>query len=231
MHVQPYFPEPLKVADSVESQEYFARVRFAKKILFGHVGLVVASCLVAAFSPFGMDLLESGIATLVIIIALTLARRYLPAGPFETAISAAGLIAFVPSIGWFCAGLDRLGVPIWAIPVSALLISIYLLACGRDFSFMGLMMLSAIAFAVGVTGAALFFDLRGLIAWEAFGIAGAYLGYVVYDLSMIMKRRRKTEVVSALADLYRDLLNFTTYPVRVWLHWKKYPWFSQAPER
>jgi hypothetical protein len=49
-----------------------------------------------------------------------------------------------------------------------------------------------------------------------------YICYFVYDLSMLVKRRRMGEEVAAVADLYRDLINFVTYSVRVYFHWRKF---------
>jgi hypothetical protein len=66
----------------------------------------------------------------------------------------------------------------------------------------------------------------GSVAWpEATFWGAAGLGYVlffVYDLAALLSRRRLREVPAAVADLYRDLLNFITYSVRIVLHWRRF---------
>ena len=50
-----------------------------------------------------------------------------------------------------------------------------------------------------------------------------FIFYVVYDLSALLTRRRLGEEMGANADLFRDILNFTTYWARVRSHWRRHP--------
>ena len=54
----------------------------------------------------------------------------------------------------------------------------------------------------------------------------AYLAYFVYDLAALQTRRRLGQELGGVMDLYRDVLNFTTYPIRVVQHWRRHRFWS-----
>jgi FtsH-binding integral membrane protein len=61
---------------------------------------------------------------------------------------------------------------------------------------------------------------------EACLINVVYLSYLVYDLAALLTRRRLGEEVGAVLDLYRDVLNMFSYPIRVWKHWRTHKIWS-----
>ncbi|MGE0001886.1 MAG: hypothetical protein AB7T05_07440, partial [Fimbriimonadaceae bacterium] len=116
--------------------------------------------------------------------------------------------------------LEDAGLPLEGIAISAAAALTYVSVCGKAFSYLGLGFLSMVA-----SSTCLVFLSQGREpGWLASGIVitAAWILYLCYDLSMVVKRRRINEVAPAVADLYRDLLNFALYPGRVWLHWKRY---------
>ncbi len=182
----------------------------------GAVGGVAV--LLAPAVPFKL----AGAVFLGCLLALTIVRRVLDGGPLDNVLSLGVLAPTVWSLGTMLRLASDSGSPVWILGAGYLLAGLYGLLCGRDFSFVGLLVLTTIALTMIVLTTILFFGL----AWAQAALWGlatvAYLTYYVYDLAALLSRRRLGEAPAAVADLYRDLLNFITYTVRIVLHWRRF---------
>lgn len=219
-HLRPYFPEPITVADNVSEQRHAVWVSFVRRVSIGHAVTVGAVGIVAVWGgvpPFPPLWLALGG-----LILASLLRRLGPRGPMAGWLDLLALAPTALGLGWCAATAHEAGWPVWPLFAATAFAGLYSALCGNDFSFGGQALLSAaatlaaVAFA-GATGAMTVFQ-----AWLAAPTVLAWLFFLAYDLSMLIKRRRATEETSAVVDLYRDLLNWTTYPVRVLLHWRRF---------
>lgn len=132
------------------------------------------------------------------------------------------LPAMLLALGWTIRWALDLGWPVWSLGLPLAGVAFYTIACGRDFSFIGLWMLSAVLI-VGTVSVVAWLTHPGLLSSvNAATFALAYLSYYVYDLAALLTRRRRGEEIGAVVDLYRDVLNFTTYTGRIVQHWRKF---------
>jgi hypothetical protein len=222
VQIQPYFPEPITVRGNVAAERYLVTLGFIRRTMLGHFLTAVAVAVVTIFVPTVMSAVSYAAAFAVCLLALTVLRRILNGGPVDNVASA---VLLVPCL-WSLAGLVRAGLdaghPVWIVGACYLVADTYAAVCGRDFSFVGQFMVTLFATVV----LALALGLTQTASWgEALFWGAAGLGYVlfyVYDLAALLSRRRLGEEPAAVADLYRDLLNFTTYTVRIVLHWRRF---------
>jgi len=86
-------------------------------------------------------------------------------------------------------------------------LSLYVLHTGRDFTYLGGMLLAGII-AMVVAGIVMFFVHSSLAntLYCVFGIL-LFCGYVLYDTSMIMRRLGPDEAVAGAISIYLDLIN------------------------
>jgi hypothetical protein len=191
-------------------------VRFVRAVCLAHsasIGLASAW----AYSAWVLPSKVSAWLGLGAALGLTAVRRWIG----DAVLGRSLVLVLGAACVFSLAGLLRHGgVPASPLVVPSAAVALYALFCGRDFSYLGLgtLSLAASAATFGVMssgrGAAWF--------WTTLALTAAWLFYVCYDLSMIVKRRRASEVAGGVADLYCDLLNWTTYPFRVWAHWRRY---------
>ncbi len=222
MPIQPYFPEPITVAGNIAEAKHRVRVRFVRSVVAWHFVSAVITGSFAFLTPFAFGWGVSLLGALGGLVALTMVRRAFPEGRTD---SIASLVLLLPTLGFLGQafhGLQSAGWPVIALAPASVSVALYTLFCGNDFSYGGLFSLSVpatwCALAVGR-------GLGYLTSVEVLSggvLALFYLFYFSYDLSMLVKRRRGSEVPAAVADLYRDLLNFATYLIRVYLHWRKF---------
>lgn len=218
----PLFPEPIQVGQSVSQASYDARITFVKRTLYPFLLTLLASAILGKVVPPFLDLQSNLAAALTTLVTITLTRRFFVRGPLETAASATGLILCLAlTTNLFCLA-DEAGLPVVLFTAQLLIMLVYTLLCGRDFSFVGFAAIPTLT-TLAISGLTAVFGLThpghvipGLALHALFGL------YISYDLAMIMKRRRPQEQISAVADFYRDLLNIFTYPFRVFQHWQKY---------
>lgn len=185
-----------------------------------------ATVLIAAYIAYTQALEATAEAIFVSVVGglmvLTIIRALTKGGAIDAVFSLMVMPFVIWGTGHLAAMLMDLNWPMWSVLVVATLSAIYTAVCGRDFSFMGQYVISLIAWMVAAIG--LF--LSGMIPqheiWTGLLIASLWLGYITYDTSMLLWRRRLGEEVAAVADLYRDTLNFITYPIRVVFHWRRY---------
>ncbi|MCW5946835.1 MAG: hypothetical protein KIT74_07360 [Fimbriimonadales bacterium] len=222
----PLLPEPITVPGNVADGDYNVRVRFVKVVGLSHLlsiamlGAVVALCL----RPSSMvELSQRGPERLVplaflALIALSIGRRLAPVFQFFV------LVALMLSAGaalsfWIASWHDSFPEFMEAAGYTLLsawgALVLYNLLCGRDYSFVGEFVLSWIASIAVAVFASIHFRLtvaEGLTLGVA---ATSALVYWTYDLAMILRRRTPAEPFQAIVDLYRDLLNFVGFPVRI----------------
>ncbi len=222
MQIQPYFPEPVVVSRNVAAERYMVTLGFIRRVMLGH--FVSVACVAAAamrLEPL-FDLGTNVTVFFACLFALTVARRVLCGG---LADNLASFLLLLPTV-WSLAAIVRTaydaGHPVWIVGLCYVAASLYGAFCGRDFSFVGQFVITTFTTLaiIGATG------LGGLASWpEAafWGCAGlGFVLYYVYDLAALLSRRRLGEETAATADLYRDLLNFITYSVRIVLHWRRF---------
>ncbi len=219
---QPYFPEPVSVSGNVTLEKHLVLVRFVKTVIF--LGALAVGCiaLLTWLMPPILGLRLSALGLLGCLMALTLVRRLLDGGATENALSAILLGVTIGLGAQVAQNLLEHGIPIWAVAVSVLQAVIYSLFCGRDFSFSGLFFLGFLSQVALWTALVIAGWINQSTAWMGMGIGFLTLFYLAYDIAMILRRRRKTEVPAAVADLFRDLINFVTYSIRIFLHWRRF---------
>lgn len=222
MNIQPYFPEPDVVPGNVAAERYGARLSFVRRVIVGHFLTVVVIGVVAlqTSSDFNPEL-ALWIA-LACLLLLTIARRLAPHSKWDALASAVLMFPLLASLGVLVRSGIEYGLPLWSIGIAAVGAFLYGFSCGRDFSFLGQFVLASLGTIVAVVGLAILGYLGTNMALAACTIAVAYLAYFVYDLAALLTRRRLGETIGAVADLYRDLLNFTTYSFRVVQHLRKF---------
>ena len=144
----------------------------------------------------------------------------------EQRVSGAFLPLLLVSLGAFGRHLHDVGWPVWTFALVPAWSCVYILLCRQDLSFIGM-------FATAWLGSWAIVLASLSIGWvdqpylgSALVLTSSYALYWVYDLAALLSRRRVREEVGAVVDLYRDLLNFVGYVPRVWLHWKKHPFWA-----
>jgi FtsH-binding integral membrane protein len=222
----PLLPEPITVPGNVADGDYNFRVRFVKLVGLAHLlsiavlGAVVAICLkpsaLVELSQHGPERFVP--LAFLVLIALSIGRRLAPFGQLlllgALLLSAGAALSF-----WIASWHDSFPEFMEAAGFTLLAawgtLVLYNLFCGRDYSFMGEFMISWMV-TVAVT-VVVSIQSRLTVA-EALTIGVAATGalvYWTYDLAMILRRRTPAEPIQAIVDLYRDLLNFVGFPVRI----------------
>lgn len=178
--------------------------------------------------PLDLPAESTAASCIAILLAMVLVRRLARGRRMEVVISTGMLLVFLVSAGMLARAVSQFGVSLWPPLVSIAMAWMYSVTCGRDLSFITLFFLPLIASSIVWIAAIATGLCRGWSISAALLANGAILFYVVYDLSMLLRRRRLGEEMGAVADLYRDMFNFTTYYFRVKAHWKRYPLFPRA---
>lgn len=224
MQLQPIFPEPITVPGNVARIPYRDRVRFIRRVVVGQA--IFVACV--GLLPFMVGLpgpdKDLGIF-LVGILSLSLVRAVFRTGLLESLFSWIGMIPTGLGLAGLAQSAQTHGYPVWVWALPSLVAGVYSLACGYDFSYTGMAVLGAGASAAVLALSVAWGWLGPKQAWVALAWSLSCLVYLAYDVSMIVKRRRPGEEASSVADLFRDLVNWTTYPVRVAAHWRKFRFF------
>lgn len=222
MPIQPYFPEPITVPGNVADAKHRVRVAFVRRVVGWHC---VSMCLVLGLAVLMRPVMSagtSGFAFLVCLIALTMVRRAFNGTRTDSTVSSILLLPTMFTLSQLLRQLYERGWPVVILVPVVLSLGLYVLLCGNDLSYIGQFCLCAGATLITIAIATLaryFTPWQGL---EAALFSLVHLFYFVYDLSMLVKRRTNKEEFAAVADLFRDLLNFATYSVRVYLHWRRF---------
>lgn len=232
MIVPNYVPDPLEVSGSVADGPYLGRIRFMRWVV-GLYLLSVAAIGGLSYVPIPPISVWTALGGLGAVLLLLELWRILARGKkIEGIVSSFALIGLLPSVAVLMDSLRSEGFPVWQAMAPALCIGAYMTLCGRDFSFVGCYLLSLIVSTVAVAGIATLQDLSQRNVIFALATNLALLTYLVYDLASLLSRRRVGEEVAAVTDLYRDVLNFFGYFVRVVRHWRRHRiWSLPTPER
>lgn len=223
MNVPPFIPSQIVIPGNVAEERYDVRVRFVKRVaILQTVSVAVALALSmmpwAANIPFRVGMT----AFLVGLLGLSLVRGLVKRWRHEQRLSA----VFVPLVIGGLAVVVRSvtidsGYPLWIFGLPSLGHAVYVAVCGRDLSFTGMFVLVSSGITAFVLGASRLYPGEQPYSMLWLGMV-AYTAFFTYDLAAIQTRRRLGEEMGAVLDLYRDLLNFTTYPVRVIQHWRRH---------
>jgi len=219
----PYFPEAIEVPGNVAVADYDVRLKFVHRVITLHALSLIVAVILAYVVDLKAGWLPPLVGLLIGLILHAIFRRYVDGSKQERLANLIILPLTLLSMGYLGRALQENGVPVWLLPWAIFGVLVYTIGAGRDFSFLGCFFLSLIAATVsGFILVAInpnwFQDLPRAIL-----ICALWLFYYVYDLAMLLKRRRVGEELCAVTDLYCDVLNFLTYPLRVYRHWEKFP--------
>ncbi len=220
VYVQPYFPEPETIPNSVAAEPYEVRLRFVRTVVMLHLvsAAAVASTVIWAWKR------ELTVTTwpgaLALLLVLSLFRKFRPA--FDFAITLLALPPFLFMLGLQLHLTNDEGFPVYGLGLSLVAATVYTVLAGRDFSFVGCYMLAGGSTVLTMLVANHWLGLPPLGLAAGIILALAYLFYFVYDLASLLSRRRLGEPLLAVSDLYRDVLNILTYSIRVLHHWRTF---------
>ena len=157
------------------------------------------------------------IAGLVCIVALSFARR-VPVLNVTLFYLYAALQGAV--VGPILLQVERTapGVPAQAALLTVATfgaLSLYVLQTGKDFSYLGGMLLVGLI-ALLVSGIAMFFVHSSLVN-TLYSLAGIliFCGYVLYDTSVIMNRLGPDDAVTGAISIYLDFINLFWFILRL----------------
>lgn len=220
MIVPPYVPDAIEVDGNVASQRYTVRLVFMRKVVSIHF-LSVLLIAGLAVSPMPALPLAGSIALLfVALLILSITRQITRPRPVDQLYSVVLSPILVISMAMVVKDLAAQSVPVWSPAIGIFCAVIYMFASGRDFSFVWLYILSVLASSGAIV--ALHQAVEPFPLAQALLINASYLLYFVYDLACLQSRRRPGEVLGAVIDLYRDVLNVFTYSIRVVKHWRRH---------
>lgn len=222
----PYFPEPIRVPNNVADGDYDTVVLFLRTVSLGHLATIPLIVLLVGLwsKPHMVQILASftteGVwLTTIISLALLAFLRHaalwlqiIVFALFLVSLSAAISLWWPVLVGDFP---DYVQTFLWGFGGAWFGLVLYAIFAGRDYSLFGEYVL--VCLAVGVSLAVLTFTsfVQFSLGFSAFVLVSGVLFYWVYDLAMIVRRRTAKEPLQAVFDLYRDLLNFVGFPIRV----------------
>lgn len=224
--VAPIFPEPVTVAGNAADQGHLVAVRYIRSVGTLHLlslGLVVGALRfwlepgVQAWLASTIDAELLFVLTIVLCFGLALSRER-PA--WAQSLILIATMSVVTAWGSLWASLMHDSFPLFvntfavAFLILAAAVLVYLWAAGRDLSLFGAFMLVwpvTCAFLVGTSVLTEMSFSEGLTLLVALT---CMLFYWVYDIGMILRRRRPAEVIAGAVDLYRDVFNFVGFPIR-----------------
>ena len=209
-------------ANPVAKQPVLDRTSFIEKVY----GLLVITLLVTAGSAYygvtsglAAKYFWPAVAAEIVVFIIALFVRRVPVINMVTLFAytllsgftlAAALVKYLSSghavIVWEAAALTALVFTV---------LSIYVHITKQDFSWMGGMLLCALLILI-VSGIALLF-MGGAFSWFVWSAISAFIfcGFILYDTSQIILKYQTEEVVSAVIDLYLDIINLFLDLLRV----------------
>jgi hypothetical protein len=220
----PYFPEPITVPGNVNDAGYNALVRFAR---FAALTNLLSAAIIAALTALWLSrtewLLELGperiwVGAIVSFVLLALLRsaalllQLTLFAAFALTTSATASLWAPTIVEDFPDFAKALG---WTFASGWIGLVLYNLIAARDYSFLGQYALVWLATGISLAIYTWLSDIVLSLAFASFVVFSFALYYYVYDLSMILRRRRPTQTLQGALDLYRDALNFIGFPVRV----------------
>jgi hypothetical protein len=222
MYVPNYVPEPLEVPGNITLAPYTARVWFIRKVTSLHLlSLAIVALLAMIPMPAAPWFYPTGVLSAVLVL-LDILRIRLRGKPVEALASSAALPCVILAVSWLAHDLTLMGLPVAFVLAGPACCGLYTLFCGRDYSFVGCLLLALIASTTGLATLSVQFKMSSSTAGWGLLMNAAYLTYFVYDLASLMARRRQGEEPAAVVDLYRDVFNFFGYFIRIIGHWKRH---------
>lgn len=224
MHVPPYVPQPIEIPGNVAEEGYAARLGFIRRVvaIFGGSLLVVV---LASLNPFYFGPYDLVFIFLSLLL-LSIARGLAKGKQIEQRISLVVSLALFLSLGSLVHRLLAGGWPIWCLGIATVCLIAFTFCCGRDLSFMGMWFICILASTLLTVLVGRVVRTPGILIYDAMILNAAYVSYWVYDLAALLTRRRLGEEFGAVLDLYRDVLNMFSYPIRVWEHWRTHKIWS-----
>lgn len=221
MVVPPFVPPQIEIPGNVAEERYDVRLGFVKRVAWLYVlsTLAVAG---SAMSPLRLNLFGSTGSLIASLVVLSITRYAAKGKHVEQVLSSVFFPLVLLSLGHLLRQLHELGYPVWTLCTTPAAVGLYVLICGRDLSFAGMFFLGFLFQCLAISVVGYWQEMGGALIFESLVVAGAYLFYVVYDLAALQTRRHLGEEVGAVLDLYRDVLNVFTYPVRVVKHWREH---------
>lgn len=233
----PEYLAPVKVLDSVADAPYLILVRFIRFVGLFHLGtLGLLAILVWLFlTPFFSTVLSSiptevpyllTAFTLLLLLVLRGANIWL-----QLAVFTVFLIVFAAAFSLYGSSMhDRF--PAYAEGLLLALLSaclgllVYLIVSGRDLSLPGAYYCVWPVILLVTVLWTIFTDMSWAEGITVMVLMSVALFYWVYDLAMILQRRKASENIAAVIDLYRDCLNILALPgrfLRVNRRWRRVP--------
>lgn len=221
MFVPPFFPPPIEVKDNVADLLPRPRLGFVRRVLFGlNVTLILIGGLTALWGPW-IPLMESTVGLLALIAFLSLFRLATKRKSIEPVVSG---IVWLPFAVFLASAVSHTPVRdmLWPMLLAPAISYLYAVLSGRDTSFIAMFLFAfLVSMAIILTGHFMGLWHFAHIGWEM-ALLTVWPFYVVYDLSMILRRRKLGQELGAVVDLYRDPLNLITYGQRVIEHWNRH---------
>jgi FtsH-binding integral membrane protein len=223
-----FIPDPLEVPGNVTEQPFLLRVRFIRtvSVLFAACTLAIGALVSAPLPTIGI--FPSLAALVILLISLELWRIAFRGRAIEGKVSAAVLPLVLVCAALVVNEIRQFDLPVWQGLTGPICLAIYSLACGRDYSFIGGLLLSLIASIVVIAGVGV--SSGATVPRELFaqGSNAVLTIYLSYDMASLLSRRRRGEEVAAVTDIYRDVFNFFGYVVRVIKHWQRHRIWSKS---
>jgi hypothetical protein len=221
LYVPPFIPQQIEIPGNVAQESYSVRLGFVRRTIRFHFVTIIAILAISYF-PKNLSIRDSVLLSLSSLIALSLVRGLVKGKHYEQILSALFAPMLFYGLGQLVASGSSRGWPQWTVIIGPAAAWVYSMLCGRDLSFVGMWVMSSLAKTVAICGLAIFGVFGWATAGEILVIGYGYLAYFVYDLACLLTRRRLGEEGGAVLDLYRDLLNCITYPLRIIHHWRKH---------
>ncbi|MCX7800191.1 MAG: hypothetical protein N2109_07610 [Fimbriimonadales bacterium] len=222
MNVPPFIPEPIEIPGNVAEQSRRACLRFVRRTVAFHALSALLIALVACVPLRWLPAEAPGVGALATLVALSAVRNLAKGYPADLRISVLLAPFLWVMLGLTAGALARQGWPVWAPLVGVGCSLLYTLLSGRDHSFVGQYVLSLAASSLAIALICREAGIGRPASLWAQALNAGCLFYLVYDLAAVLTRRLPKEEWGAVVDLYRDVLNFLTYSLRVWHHWRKH---------
>lgn len=221
MYVPPFVPQPIEIPKNVAQEPYLVRLGFIRRVAALHFmsALTVAAMTLLPQPPVSPG--PAGVVVLLILVLLSLVRGVAKGRDADQKLSSLILPLLLLALAVWFRALYEQGWAIWAMGVGVACAAGYIAVCGKDLSFVGMFVLALLSSTLAIAALGWRLGIGGLHLAAALGLNAAFLFYYVYDLAALLTRRRVKEEIGAVADLYRDILNGVTYPLRVLQHWRE----------
>ena len=229
MYVPNYIPQPLEVPGNVSQDSWNGKLTFLRRVTGLHA-ISVIFIIALTRCPLPVVGFSDGLLGYVIALVILCAVRIATRGTrWDQRLSVALLPPVLVLFATLALAIERAGYPAWAPLAGLTAAAIYTPLCGRDFSFVGQYLLSLIVSEVFLAVLAPVLHQSPIQAAWCMGLNALYLTFYCYDLASLMSRRRFSEPLAAVVDLYRDVLNVFGWIVRCLKHWKRHriwagPW-------